>query len=84
MQRARHCLSLAAVAALTCGLGGNLPADSALAESSLSAANRIVAVYRVDLAGFNLGDFRVTTTSAATTTRCAAKAGSRSFEGPHL
>src|SRR3990170_2753189 len=25
MQRARHCLSLAAVAALTCGLGGNFP-----------------------------------------------------------
>ena len=62
MQRARHCLSLAAVAALTCGLGGNLPADTAYAENSLSAASRIVAVYRVDLAGFNLGEFRLTTT----------------------
>jgi len=62
MQRARHCLSLAAVAALTCGLGGNLPADTAYAENSFSTASRITAVYRVDLAGFNLGDFRLTTT----------------------
>jgi hypothetical protein len=62
MQRARHCLSLAAVAALTCGLGGNLPTNTALAENGLSSANRITAVYRVDLAGFNLGDFRLTTT----------------------
>jgi len=62
MQRARHCLSLAAVAALTCGLGGNFPADTAYAENSLFSARRIIAVYRVDLAGFNLGDFRVTTT----------------------
>jgi hypothetical protein len=62
MQRARHCLSLAAVAALTCGLGGSFPPGTAYAENSLSAANRITAVYRVDLAGFNLGDFRLTTT----------------------
>lgn len=62
MQRARHCLSLAAVAALTCGLGGNLPADTAYAESTLSASSRIVAVYRVDLGNFNLGEFKLTTT----------------------
>jgi hypothetical protein len=62
MQRARHCLSFAALAALTCGLGGNFPADTAYAENSLSSARRIVAVYRVDLAGFNLGNFRLTTT----------------------
>ena len=62
MQRARHCLSLAAVAALTCGLGGNLPTDTAYAEIGPLDAARIVAVYRVDLAGFNLGDFRLTTT----------------------
>ncbi len=62
MQRARHCLSLAAVAALTCGLGGNLPADTAYAESSLSGLSRIVAVYRVDIGSFNLGDFKLTTT----------------------
>ena len=35
--------------------------NSAFAESSLGSANRITAVYRVDLAGFNLGDFRLTT-----------------------
>jgi Protein of unknown function (DUF3108) len=62
MQRARHCLRLAAVAALTCGLGGNFPADSAYAKDSLSGSSRITAVYRVDLAGFSLGDFRLTTT----------------------
>jgi hypothetical protein len=62
MQRARHCLSLAAVAALTCGLGDNLPLDTAFAENSLSSASRIVAVYRVDLGSFNLGSFKLTTT----------------------
>jgi Protein of unknown function (DUF3108) len=61
MQAARHCLRLAAVGALTLGLGGNFPPDSALAENSLSTASRIDAVYRVDLAGFNLGNFRLTT-----------------------
>ena len=62
MQRARHCLSLAAVAALTCGLGGNFPAGTAYAENSPSSASRITAVYRVGLGSFNLGDFRLTTT----------------------
>jgi hypothetical protein len=62
MQRARYWLSLAAVAGLSCALGGNLPPGSAFAENSLSGASRITAVYRVDLAGFNLGNFRVTTT----------------------
>jgi len=61
MVSARHFLSLAAVAALTCGLGGAPSGNSALAESNLGSANRITAVYRVDLAGFNLGDFRLTT-----------------------
>ena len=61
MVSARHFLSLAAVAVLTCGLGGAPSGDSAFAESSLGSANRITAVYRVDLAGFNLGDFRLTT-----------------------
>ncbi|MET0157553.1 MAG: DUF3108 domain-containing protein [Methyloceanibacter sp.] len=61
MVSARHFLSLAAVAVLTCGLGGTPSGDSAFAESSLGSANRITAVYRVDLAGFNLGDFRLTT-----------------------
>ena len=62
MQRARHCLSLAAVAALTSGLGGNFPADTALAEDGLSSPSRITAVYRVDLGSFNLGNFKLTTT----------------------
>lgn len=61
MQVARHCLSLAAVAALTCGLGGSFSTETAYAENSLSSTSRIVAIYRVDLAGFNLGDFRLTT-----------------------
>lgn len=61
MHAARHCLSLAAVAALTCGLGGSFSTETAYAENSLSSASRIVAIYRVDLAGFNLGDFRLTT-----------------------
>jgi uncharacterized protein DUF3108 len=61
MQAARHCLSLAAVAALTCGLGDSFSTETAYAENSLSSASRIVAIYRVDLAGFNLGDFRLTT-----------------------
>ena len=56
MHRARHCLSLAAVAALSCALGGHLPADTRLGPKQPGrASNRIVAVYRVDLAGFNLG-----------------------------
>jgi hypothetical protein len=61
MPIARHCLSLAAVAVLTGGLSGSLAGDGALAEASLGSANRILAVYRVEVAGFNLGDFRLTT-----------------------
>jgi Protein of unknown function (DUF3108) len=57
----RHALSLAAVAVLTCGLGGGASGDSAFAESSIGSANRITAIYRVDLAGFNLGNFQLTT-----------------------
>jgi hypothetical protein len=61
MRAARYCFSLAAVAALTCGLGGTFPGEGAYAENSLSTANRIVAVYRVNLGAFNLGNFRLTT-----------------------
>jgi hypothetical protein len=61
MAISQHCLSLAAVALLTCGLGVAPSGHSAYAENSLGSANRITAVYRVDLAGFNLGDFRLTT-----------------------
>jgi hypothetical protein len=60
MRAARHCLSLAAVAALTCGLGGSPLTDRALAEVGIATASQVVAIYRVELAGFNLGDFRLT------------------------
>ena len=62
MRAARHILSLAAVAALTLGLSGSLGASAPLPRTAAATASRIVAVYRVDLAGFNLGDFRLTTT----------------------
>ena len=62
MHRARHCLSLAAVAVLTYGLGDHIPIDAAYAENGLAAASRITAIYRVDLGNFNLGDFKLTTT----------------------
>lgn len=61
MQAVRHCLSLAAVAVLTSGLGGTFPGEDAYAEANRGAATRIVAVYRVDLGSFNLGNFRLTT-----------------------
>jgi hypothetical protein len=60
--RARHCLSLAAVAALSCGLGGALPGGDAYAENNLSSPSRIIAIYRVDIGSFNLGNFKLTTT----------------------
>jgi Protein of unknown function (DUF3108) len=62
MQRARHCLSLAAVALLTGVLGNNVPFEVAYAENSLSTATRITAIYRVDLGNFNLGEYKLTTT----------------------
>lgn len=58
----RHCLSLAAIAVLTCGLGGGFPDESAYAENTLSTASRITAVYDVSLGNFNLGKFHLTTT----------------------
>jgi hypothetical protein len=62
MWAARHCLSLVAVAALTCGLGGTFEGEQAYAEVPGTSASRIIAVYRVNLGNFNLGDFRLTTT----------------------
>ncbi len=49
-------MRLAAVGALTCFLAG-APAD---AENGITTANQVVVVYRVDIAGFNLGNFTVT------------------------
>ena len=51
MPIARHMLSLAAVAVLTCGLGGAPSGDSAFAEISMGSANRITAVYRAPPGG---------------------------------
>ena len=62
MQQARRCLSLFAVAALTCGLSGNPPIGAAHAENGFLAPSRISAVYRVMLGSLNLGDFRLTAT----------------------
>jgi Protein of unknown function (DUF3108) len=61
MRAARHFLSLAAVAALTCGLGGAFQGERANAANTLASASEIVAVYRVDIGNFNLGTFRLTT-----------------------
>jgi hypothetical protein len=62
MQSVRNGLRFAAVLTLTYGLGGTIPPENALAENSLSSASRIIAIYQVELAGFNLGKFRLTTT----------------------
>lgn len=59
--RPRHCLSLAIVAALTCGIGGAFLKDAAHAENSFASADTITAVYNVQLGNFNLGNFRLTT-----------------------
>jgi hypothetical protein len=61
MWAAQHWLSLVAVAGLTLGLGGTFEDEHAHAEPAPASAH-IVAIYRVDLGSFNLGDFRVTTT----------------------
>ena len=84
MHKTRNCLSLAAVAAFTLGLGGNLPADRALAENSLSAASRITAVYRVDLAGFNLGNFNLTTMFRGDDYEMRGEARFSILQGPRL
>jgi Protein of unknown function (DUF3108) len=62
MQRARQCLSLAAVAGLTGWLGGAVPVTDASAENGSPSPSRITAVYRVDIGNFNLGSFKLTTT----------------------
>jgi Protein of unknown function (DUF3108) len=61
MRVARHCLNLATLTILSCGVIGSPSGRTALAEDSAASTKRIVATYRVDLGGFNLGDFRLTT-----------------------
>ena len=60
--QARHCLSLAAIAALDLRARRPSPEDRAHAENSLSAASRITAVYRVDAWQLQSRQFRLTTT----------------------
>lgn len=63
MRALQHFWGFAAVAVLTWGLNGSLWQEPAFAESRLvatSGQSRIVATYRVELAGFNLGNFRLT------------------------
>jgi Protein of unknown function (DUF3108) len=57
MSARRYALVFVGILLLTCSLlrGG------VFAEETPAAATRIVAIYRVDLAGFNLGDFCLTT-----------------------
>lgn len=61
MRVTRHSASLMAAALFICAATGILSREEAHAENSARPANRILAVYRVDLAGVNLGDFRLTT-----------------------
>ena len=61
MRVTRHSSSLTAAALLICAASGSLSSEVAQAENTMGPPNRILAVYRVDLAGVNLGDFRLTT-----------------------
>jgi hypothetical protein len=56
MSASRHALVFVAILLSTCSLlrGG------VFAEETPAAATRIIVIYRVDLVGFNLGDFRLT------------------------
>lgn len=60
MRAMRPCLSLAAVAALSLTLGSNGTGAPAFAADSSGPPSQIVAVYQVNLGGFNLGTFRLT------------------------
>ena len=60
MRIARRCLSL--ILAILCyGLSNTAWCEAAFAEVSATSTYRIVATYRVDFGGFNLGNFRLTT-----------------------
>jgi hypothetical protein len=56
MRARRYALVFVGILLLTCSL-----LRGVLAEEAPAAAMRVVAIYRVDLADFNLGDFRFTT-----------------------
>jgi hypothetical protein len=55
------CSSLAVAALLIGAVSAAPSSEEAQAEDSVAPPSRIQAVYRVDLAGVNLGDFRLTT-----------------------
>jgi Protein of unknown function (DUF3108) len=60
MRTERQCLSLI-LAILYYGLSSTAWCEATFAEVSGTSTSRIVAAYRVDLGGFNLGNFRLTT-----------------------
>src|ERR1700693_4948009 len=57
MSARRYALVFVGILLLTC----SLLRSGVFAEETPAVATRIVANYRVDLAGFNLGNFRLTT-----------------------
>jgi hypothetical protein len=60
MRTVRQCLSL--ILTILCyGLSNTAWCQAAFAEDSATSAHRIIATYRVDFGGFNLGSFRLTT-----------------------
>jgi len=60
MRTVRQCLSLTLII-LCFGLSNGTWREAAFAEDSATSTHRIIATYRVDLGGFNLGSFRLTT-----------------------
>jgi hypothetical protein len=79
MRTARQCLSLK-LAILCYGLSNTAWCEAAFAEVSAPSTYRIVATYRVDFGGFNLGNFRLTTICGGPNMRREAKGSSPYWE----
>ena len=60
MRAVRQCLSLT-LTILCFGVIDSAWFEAAFAEGSTTSTYRIIATYRVDFGGFNLGNFRLTT-----------------------
>src|SRR6476646_1791300 len=60
MRAVRQCLSLT-LTILCFGVIDSAWFEAAFAEGSTTSSYRIIATYRVDFGGFNLGNFRLTT-----------------------
>ena len=60
MRAVRQCLSLT-LTILCFGVIDTAWFEAAFAEGSTTSSYRIIATYRVDFGGFNLGNFRLTT-----------------------